>query len=106
MIIRVATHDDQPAIASMLPEFLKDLQPFGSLATVGETNVILLGQVIRRAIERSDPIVLAENETGIIGFCLWAGVHEPLEQTRKILHALGTYIKPAFREQGVGKSVV
>ena len=101
MIIRLATNDDLPAIQAELPHFLKELQPFGSLVACDDVNVNLLLFVVRQAIDRGDPVVVAERDGQIVGFCLWTQLDTPLRYDRKVLHGLGTFVVPAFRKQGI-----
>lgn len=105
-MIRTWEPGDAAALLPLVHAFLVEHYASGGDIEPTEENAAhLVAMGIHRATS-GDPVYLAGDEDGIVGFVLWVGITPGLLTLRgKLLQGIGTYVVPARRRETIGKSM-
>lgn len=102
MILRLWTLDDAPALLPLVLAFLTEHYAVGGDIQPTEENAAHLVALGVHRATLGDPVFLAGDEDGIVGFALWCGTPEsPITMRDKVCQGLGTYVVPPRRRDGI-----
>lgn len=104
-MIRAWQPFDWPAISGMLAEFLHASVQRGGDVLPTERNVRTLWSIGLGWAAIGQPTLLAEDETGVLGYVQWGWLDSPFDVRWRTCHALGSYTRTDVRGLGIAGSL-
>jgi len=102
-IVRLWRREDRALLIPMIQDCLAANHEAGSDWLPTEKNAEALCEMGMLASEKGEPCMVATTEEWHLGYTLWCELPNPLglDFRGRVLHGLGTYVMPEYREQGL-----